>query len=112
MVDQLIHLAYNCSYSSKLSLTPEKENSMNIRVKAASIVAVYAVVSVVTILAIQLAFTYIPIQVMGMFGALVILGFMLSLAYAIVLAKLATLVSTPDTWVVALTVAAIVSRPH
>lgn len=34
MVDQLILLAYNCSYSSKLSLTPEKENSMNIKVRA------------------------------------------------------------------------------
>ena len=61
---------------------------MNIKVKAAGIVAGYAVASVVAILAIQLAFTYIPINVLGIFGAIVTLGFMLSLMYTIVLAKL------------------------
>lgn len=61
---------------------------MDIKVKAAGIVAGYVVASVVGILAVRLAFTYIPINVLGMFGALVILSFMLSLAYAIVLAKL------------------------
>lgn len=61
---------------------------MNIKVKAAAIVAAYVVTSVVAILAIQLAFTYIPIQVLGMFGALVVLAFMLSLLYTIVLNKL------------------------
>lgn len=61
---------------------------MNIKVKAAAIVAVYVVVSVVSILAIQLAFTYIPLQVLGMFGMLVVGGFMLSLFYTVVLERL------------------------
>jgi uncharacterized RDD family membrane protein YckC len=61
---------------------------MDIKVKAAAIVAGYAVVSVVAILAIQLAFTYIPINVLGMFGAVVVLGFMLSLLYTIILERL------------------------
>ena len=61
---------------------------MNIKVKAAGIVAGYAVASVVAILAIQLAFTYIPINVLGTLGVIVTIGFMLSLMYTIVLAKL------------------------
>jgi hypothetical protein len=61
---------------------------MNIKVKAAAIVAGIAVSALVGILTVQLAFTYIPIQVLGMFGALVVLSFMLSLVYTVVLARL------------------------
>jgi uncharacterized Tic20 family protein len=61
---------------------------MNIKIKAAAIVAGF-VVSVVAIgLAIKLAFTYIPIQILGMFGALVVLGFVLSLLYTVILTQL------------------------
>ena len=61
---------------------------MNIKIKAAAIVAGFAVSVVAIGLAIKLAFTYIPIQVLGIFGALVVLGFMLSLLYTIILTQL------------------------
>jgi hypothetical protein len=61
---------------------------MNIKVKAATIVAVYAVISIVAILAIKLVITYIPINVLGVFGAVVIGGVMLTLFYTIVLDQL------------------------
>jgi len=61
---------------------------MNIKIKAATIVA-GAVASAVAIgLLIQLAFTYIPIKILGIFGALVVAGFMLSLLYTIILTQL------------------------
>jgi hypothetical protein len=61
---------------------------MNIKIKAAVIVAGFAVSVVAIGLAIKLAFTYIPIQVLGMVGALVVLGFVLSLLYTIILTQL------------------------
>lgn len=61
---------------------------MQLEIKAAAIVAGVAISSVIGILAIKLAFTYIPIQVLGIFGALVIAGFFLSLLYTIVLTQL------------------------
>ena len=59
MVDQLIHLAYNCSYSSKLSLTPEKENSMSIKLRAALEVVGFIVAMMVVITGIQTIAKYI-----------------------------------------------------
>jgi hypothetical protein len=61
---------------------------MNIKVKAALIVAGIAVLAVAGVLVIQLAFTCISIQTLGIFGALVILAFMASLLFTIVLARL------------------------
>ena len=61
---------------------------MNIKIKAAAIVAGIAVSAVAGILVVQLAFAYIPIQVLGMFGAVVVLGFFVSLCYTVVLARL------------------------
>jgi hypothetical protein len=61
---------------------------MNIKIKAATIVAGFAVSAVATSLAVQLAFTYIPLKILGIFGALVVAGFMLSLLYTIILTQL------------------------
>jgi hypothetical protein len=61
---------------------------MNIKVKAAMIVAGIVASTVIGILTVKLALTYIPLQILGIFGALVILGFMLSLGYTVVLARL------------------------
>lgn len=75
-------------YSSKLIVIFGKGKSMKLEVKAAAIVAGIAVSSVVGILAVQLVFTYIPLHILGMFGALVIAGFFLSLLYSMVLFQL------------------------
>jgi hypothetical protein len=61
---------------------------MNIKIKAATIVAGFAVSAVAMSLAVQLAFTYIPLKILGIFGALVVAGFMLSLLYTIILTQL------------------------
>jgi hypothetical protein len=61
---------------------------MNIKVKAAVIVAGMVASMFLSVLAVKLAFTYIPLQVLGMFGMLVVLAFMLSLGYTVVLARL------------------------
>jgi hypothetical protein len=61
---------------------------MKVEVKAAAIVAGVVASSVAGIGIIQLAFTYIPLQVLGMFGALVVVGFFLSLLYSMVLFQL------------------------
>jgi hypothetical protein len=61
---------------------------MNIKIKAAAIVAGLAVSALAMGLAVQLAFTYIPLKILGIFGALVVAGFMLSLLYTIILAQL------------------------
>ena len=61
---------------------------MNLEVKAAAIVAGIVVSSVIGILIVKLAFTYIPLNVLAMFGAIVVFGFMLSLLYTIVINRL------------------------
>jgi hypothetical protein len=61
---------------------------MNIKIKAAAIVAGFAASAVAIGLAVQLAFTYIPLKVLGIFGALVVAGFFLSMFYTIILAQL------------------------
>ena len=61
---------------------------MNIEVKAATIVAGVVASSVLGITIVSLAFTYIPMQILGMFGMIVVGGFMLSLLYTIVLDRL------------------------
>lgn len=61
---------------------------MKLEIKAAAIVAGVVASSVAGIVVIQLAFTYIPLQVLGMFGALVVAGFFLSLLYSMVLFQL------------------------
>jgi hypothetical protein len=61
---------------------------MNLKVKAAVIVAGTVASMFLGIQAVKLALTYIPIQVLGIFGMLVVLAFMLSLGYTVVLARL------------------------
>ena len=61
---------------------------MNIKIKAAVIVVGILAAGLAIGLAIQLAFTYIPLQILGIFGALVVAGFMLSLLYTIILTQL------------------------
>jgi hypothetical protein len=61
---------------------------MNIKLKAAAIVAGFVVSAVAMGLAVQLAFTYIPLKILGIFGALVVAGFFLSMFYTIILAQL------------------------
>lgn len=61
---------------------------MNIKIKAAVIVVGILASGLAIGLAIQLAFTYIPLQILGIFGALVVAGFMLSLLYTIILTQL------------------------
>ena len=96
MVDQLIHLAYNCSYSSKLSLTPEKENSMNIKVKAGLEVAGFIAATMVVITGIQIGLAT-AVEAFGIAKVITGLGFGLmsiaayvavSLLYDIRVAKL------------------------
>jgi uncharacterized membrane protein YeiB len=61
---------------------------MNIKIKAAIIVLGIMASGLAIGLAVQLAFTYIPLQILGIFGALVVAGFMLSLLYTIILTQL------------------------
>jgi hypothetical protein len=61
---------------------------MNIKVKAALIVAGIAASGVMGIQVARLAFTYIPLNILALFGMLVVLAFILSLGYTVVLARL------------------------
>ena len=63
---------------------------MNIKVKAAGIVAVLITVGVAATIAIKLAFTYIPIETLGRIGMVAIMGGLLSLMYTMVLEQLKT----------------------
>lgn len=63
---------------------------MNIKVKAAAIVAGLMTAGVVATIAIKLAFTYIPIEVLGKIGMAVIMGGLLMLMYTMVLTHLET----------------------
>jgi len=60
----------------------------NIKIKAAAILLGIVVISAVAIIGIQLAFTYIPPNVLGIIGGCLIGGFMLNLLYTIILEQL------------------------
>ena len=61
---------------------------MNVKVKAALIVGTIITVIGLTMLGLQLAFTYIPIEILGKIGAVIILGGLISLLYSMVLDQL------------------------
>lgn len=61
---------------------------MNIKIKAAAIVAGIAVLAVGMGLAVKLAFAYIPLKILGISGVVVVAGAMLGLLYSIVLMQL------------------------
>lgn len=61
---------------------------MNIKVKAAGIVAGMLGIGMTATIAIKLAFTYIPIEILSKISMVVIMGGLLSLTYTMVLEQL------------------------
>lgn len=58
---------------------------MNIKIKAGLIVGAILTAIGLTMIGLQLAFAYIPIEILGKIGALIIIGGLVSLLYSMVL---------------------------
>lgn len=58
---------------------------MNIKVKAALIVGSILTVAGLTMIGLQLAFTYVPIEILGKIGVVIIMGGLLGMMYSMVL---------------------------
>jgi hypothetical protein len=86
-LDQKNLFVYNCSYSSKLTTTSEREN-MNVKVKAGVIVAGFLAGSIAISGALRLVAPYITPEIAGnvlMFGSMAVLLYVM---YILVLDQL------------------------